>query len=90
MCLTTFFRLIQIVRIKLSCAIQRYTYHLIQDIMFSYGSKIIMLGVCIVQIQAAVSALRNTRGLPWPKDHIQNVDEDLLDWLRAMFGFQVN
>lgn len=49
-----------------------------------------MLGVCIVQIQAAVSALRNTRGLPWPKDHIQNVDEDLLDWLRAMFGFQVN
>ncbi|KAH7669357.1 callose synthase protein [Dioscorea alata] len=40
------------------------------------------------EIQAAVSALRNTRGLPWPKDHIQNVDEDLLDWLRAMFGFQ--
>ncbi|PKA51034.1 Callose synthase 3 [Apostasia shenzhenica] len=40
------------------------------------------------EIQAAVSALRNTRGLPWPKDHEKNLDEDLLDWLQAMFGFQ--
>ncbi|XP_072986572.1 callose synthase 3-like [Typha latifolia] len=40
------------------------------------------------EIQASVSALRNTRGLPWPKNHTHKVDEDLLDWLQAMFGFQ--
>ncbi|KAK8934984.1 Callose synthase 3 [Platanthera zijinensis] len=40
------------------------------------------------EIQAAVIALRNTRGLPWPKDHEKKLDEDLLDWLQAMFGFQ--
>ncbi|PWA63034.1 glycosyl transferase, family 48 [Artemisia annua] len=40
------------------------------------------------EIQASVSALRNTRGLPWPKDHIKKEDEDILDWLQAMFGFQ--
>ncbi|KAJ8748765.1 hypothetical protein K2173_011320 [Erythroxylum novogranatense] len=40
------------------------------------------------EIQAAVSALRNTRGLPWPKDHKKKVTEDILDWLQAMFGFQ--
>nr|CAD1835254.1 unnamed protein product [Ananas comosus var. bracteatus] len=41
------------------------------------------------EIQAAVNALRNTRGLPWPKDYKQKVNEDLLDWLQAMFGFPV-
>ncbi|KAE9463007.1 hypothetical protein C3L33_05086, partial [Rhododendron williamsianum] len=41
------------------------------------------------EIQASVSALRNTRGLPWPKDHKKKADEDILDWLQAMFGFQV-
>jgi callose synthase len=45
------------------------------------------------EIQAAVYALRNIRGLPWPKDHEKKPDEkttgkDLLDWLQAMFGFQ--
>ncbi|EHA8588213.1 callose synthase 3 [Cocos nucifera] len=40
------------------------------------------------EIRAAVHSLRNTRGLPWPKDHKRKVDEDLLDWLQAMFGFQ--
>ncbi|CAI0440651.1 unnamed protein product [Linum tenue] len=40
------------------------------------------------EIQAAVVALRNTRGLPWPKDHKRKKDEDILDWLHAMFGFQ--
>ncbi|KAM0946799.1 putative 1,3-beta-glucan synthase [Dioscorea sansibarensis] len=40
------------------------------------------------EIQAAVNALRNTRGLPWPKDHKMKVTEDLLDWLQVMFGFQ--
>uniref|UniRef100_A0A7N0T6F9 1,3-beta-glucan synthase n=1 Tax=Kalanchoe fedtschenkoi TaxID=63787 RepID=A0A7N0T6F9_KALFE len=40
------------------------------------------------EIQASVAALRNTRGLPWPKDHKKKVDEDILDWLQAMFGFQ--
>ncbi|KAF4374958.1 hypothetical protein G4B88_004709 [Cannabis sativa] len=40
------------------------------------------------EIQAAVVALRNTRGLPWPKDHNKRKDEDILDWLQSMFGFQ--
>ncbi|KAL7223245.1 hypothetical protein ACSBR1_024828 [Camellia fascicularis] len=42
-----------------------------------------------LEIQASVSTLRNTRGLPWPKGHKKKVDEDILDWLQAMFGFQV-
>ncbi|KAJ6714102.1 CALLOSE SYNTHASE 3-RELATED [Salix viminalis] len=40
------------------------------------------------EIQAAVVALRNTRGLPWPTDYRKKNDEDVLDWLQAMFGFQ--
>ncbi|CAL0300448.1 unnamed protein product [Lupinus luteus] len=40
------------------------------------------------EIQAAVFALRNTRGLTWPKDHKKKRDEDILDWLGIMFGFQ--
>lgn len=40
------------------------------------------------EIQAAASALRNTRGLPWPKNHKRKVNEDILDWLMYMFGFQ--
>ncbi|RHN69933.1 putative 1,3-beta-glucan synthase [Medicago truncatula] len=44
------------------------------------------------EIKAAVSALFNTRGLNWPSAFEQTRqrtgDLDLLDWLRAMFGFQ--
>ncbi|XP_073029043.1 callose synthase 1-like [Primulina eburnea] len=40
------------------------------------------------EIQASVAALRNTRGLPRPKGLNKKVDEDILDWLQAMFGFQ--
>ncbi|KAI3511129.1 hypothetical protein L1887_18273 [Cichorium endivia] len=40
------------------------------------------------EIQASVSALRNTRGLPWPKGYKKKEDEDILDWLQEMFGFQ--
>ncbi|CAL9759672.1 unnamed protein product [Musa acuminata subsp. burmannicoides] len=40
------------------------------------------------EIQAAVNALRNIRGLPWPKGHNKKPNEDLLDWLQIMFGFQ--
>ncbi|XP_061367624.1 callose synthase 3-like [Gastrolobium bilobum] len=40
------------------------------------------------EIQATVHALRNTRGLPWPKDYKKKKDEDILDWLGSMFGFQ--
>ncbi|PUZ78420.1 hypothetical protein GQ55_1G451200 [Panicum hallii var. hallii] len=40
------------------------------------------------EIQAAFHALRNTRGLPWPKEHDKKPDADLLGWLQAMFGFQ--
>ncbi|XP_015901659.1 callose synthase 1 [Ziziphus jujuba] len=40
------------------------------------------------EIRATVAALRNTRGLPWPKGHKKKIDEDILDWLQSMFGFQ--
>lgn len=40
------------------------------------------------EIQASVSALRNTRGLPWAKGHKKKADEDILDWLQSIFGFQ--
>ncbi|KAI4345088.1 hypothetical protein L6164_012252 [Bauhinia variegata] len=44
------------------------------------------------EIKAAVSAFWNTRGLNWPSSFEQHRlkagDLDLLDWLRAMFGFQ--
>nr|XP_043619337.1 callose synthase 3-like isoform X2 [Erigeron canadensis] len=40
------------------------------------------------EIQASVSALRNTRGLPWPKGYKKKAHEDILDWLQIMFGFQ--
>ncbi|XP_031373248.1 callose synthase 2-like [Punica granatum] len=40
------------------------------------------------EIQATIAALRNSRGLPWPKGHQKRPDEDILDWLQAMFGFQ--
>lgn len=53
----------------------------------------IFLPVLIIvnfQIQAAVQAIRNVRGLPWPKDPEVKIEGDMLDWLQAMFGFQVN
>ncbi|XP_023641334.1 callose synthase 5 [Capsella rubella] len=44
------------------------------------------------EIKAAVAALGNTRGLNWPSGFEQHRKKtgnlDLLDWLRAMFGFQ--
>ncbi|CAN6996678.1 unnamed protein product [Brassica rapa subsp. trilocularis] len=40
------------------------------------------------KIQATVTALCNTRGLPWPAGHEKKLDEDMLDWLQTMFGFQ--
>ncbi|CAH2038837.1 unnamed protein product [Thlaspi arvense] len=40
------------------------------------------------EIQAAVVALRNIRGLPWAAGHKKKIDEDILDWLQSMFGFQ--
>ncbi|KAH0905704.1 hypothetical protein HID58_037531 [Brassica napus] len=40
------------------------------------------------EIQAAVTALRNIRGLPWKAGHKKKIDEDILDWLQSMFGFQ--
>lgn len=39
-----------------------------------------------------MAALKNTRGLNWPSSFEQNRQKagelDILDWLRAMFGFQ--
>ncbi|EPS69913.1 hypothetical protein M569_04848, partial [Genlisea aurea] len=40
------------------------------------------------EIQAVVYAFRNTRGLPWAKDYKKKKDEDILDWLQSIFGFQ--
>ncbi|KAG0470812.1 hypothetical protein HPP92_017512 [Vanilla planifolia] len=44
------------------------------------------------EIKASVAALKNTRGLNWPSSleaqRQKQGDLDLLDWLRAMFGFQ--
>ncbi|KAM7513805.1 hypothetical protein LguiA_003388 [Lonicera macranthoides] len=44
------------------------------------------------EVKAAVTALRNTRGLNWPasfdQQRQQSGELDVLDWLRAMFGFQ--
>ncbi|XP_010530602.1 PREDICTED: callose synthase 5 [Tarenaya hassleriana] len=44
------------------------------------------------EVKAAVAALWNTRGLNWPAGFEQHRKKsgnlDLLDWLRAMFGFQ--
>ena len=28
--------------------------------------------------------------MPWPKGYKKKVDQDILDWLQAMFGFQVS
>ncbi|WZZ85499.1 hypothetical protein YC2023_114078 [Brassica napus] len=46
------------------------------------------------EVKAAVAALGNTRGLNWPSGFEQHKKKsgnlDLLDWLRAMFGFQAN
>ncbi|XLR23352.1 hypothetical protein S83_051252, partial [Arachis hypogaea] len=47
---------------------------------------------CCSKIKAAVSALWNTQGLNWPSSFEQQRqrtgDLDMLDWLKAMFGFQ--
>ncbi|ESQ51131.1 hypothetical protein EUTSA_v10022518mg [Eutrema salsugineum] len=46
------------------------------------------------EVKASVAALGNTRGLNWPAGFEQHKKKsgnlDLLDWLRAMFGFQEN
>ncbi|KAF8404369.1 hypothetical protein HHK36_009252 [Tetracentron sinense] len=46
------------------------------------------------EVKASVAALWNTRGLNWPaafEQHRQKArDLDILDWLRAMFGFQLD
>jgi hypothetical protein len=49
----------------------------------------LLLNYFCVQIQASVSALRNISGLLWPKGIPKKVNEDILDWLQAQFGFQV-
>ncbi|KAM0847489.1 hypothetical protein ACQ4PT_054995 [Festuca glaucescens] len=45
------------------------------------------------EIKASVTALRYTRGLTWPStfepERQKGGELDLLDWLRAMFGFQM-
>ncbi|KAK3199932.1 hypothetical protein Dsin_023347 [Dipteronia sinensis] len=44
------------------------------------------------EVKAAVAALRNTHGLNWQgafeSQRLEAGDLDILDWLRAMFGFQ--
>jgi callose synthase len=64
-----------------------YMYIILIPICFRLLAKVIIHHS--FQIQAAVFALRNTRGLALPKDYKKKKDEDILDWLGAMFGFQV-
>ncbi|KAK1423071.1 hypothetical protein QVD17_18365 [Tagetes erecta] len=40
------------------------------------------------EIQAAVVALRNTRDLPWYREYKKKHEDDILDRLQSMFGFQ--
>lgn len=43
-----------------------------------------------MQVKAAVSALRDVRGLQFPcSQQISDSSFDLLDWLQFCFGFQV-
>nr|GEV80223.1 callose synthase 3 [Tanacetum cinerariifolium] len=42
----------------------------------------------VYKIQATVAALRYTRGLPWPREYKRKKQDDVLDWLQVMFGFQ--
>ncbi|KAF8011957.1 hypothetical protein BT93_I0167 [Corymbia citriodora subsp. variegata] len=55
------------------------------------GSQAIMQ---LEEVKAAVAALSNIRGLSWPSGFEQQRQRtgnlDLLDWLRAMFGFQAS
>lgn len=98
MYLTIFFLLILIVKIRLSWDILRLVPLLGCTLItplppFSFPSCCVLAWVNRLliswQIQSTVSTLRNTRGLPWPKGHKKKIDEDILDWLQAMFGFQV-
>ncbi|KAL8241377.1 hypothetical protein R6Q59_014732 [Mikania micrantha] len=40
------------------------------------------------EIQAAVAALRYTKGLPWGREYKRKKQDDIFDWLQVMFGFQ--
>lgn len=54
--------------------------------------SIAIIFVCLLQVRAAVEALRNVRGLPWKtvkEPQPRAGDLDCLDWLQDMFGFQV-
>jgi hypothetical protein len=42
-----------------------------------------------LQVQAAIAALRAVGDLSIPPELMWNPDMDLLDWLGALFGFQV-
>lgn len=67
--------------------LENYLHFLFQGKVTS--ASILLKLYIVLQIQAAVVALRNTRGLPWPKEYKKKKDEDVLDWLQSMFGFQV-
>ena len=60
--------------------------------MFGCALSSFLVYVSTLYIKASVFALWNTRGLNWPtsfEQHRKRTGElDLLDWLRAMFGFQ--
>lgn len=89
--LTIFFLLIVIVKIKESWDILRFQqFQFLKNMNYVFRLQVKCIASFIAfQIHVTVSALRNTRSLPWPKDYKKKVDEDILDWLQAMFGFQV-
>jgi len=47
------------------------------------------LNLCTLQIVAVLKAIRYTSDLTWQIGHKINDDEDVLDWLKTMFRFQV-
>lgn len=87
--LIIYFLLIVTVKIKQSCNMQRCLLGVSSTLYLQPLYHFQFLFCLTLQIQASVSALRNTRGLPWPKGYKKKEDEDLLDWLQSMFGFQV-
>jgi hypothetical protein len=51
--------------------------------------KVFLLFSSFLQVQAAIAALRAVGELSIPPELMWNPDMDLLDWLGALFGFQV-
>lgn len=89
MYLITFFLWILLALRSPLCSLKRYSCCFCQSFNVLQLQHLISFLHFTYQVKAAVSALWNTRGLSWPTAFEQKAgDLDLLDWLKAMFGFQ--